>query len=61
MPRQARGTSPPAFSPVVRSLCLIRSPDRINEQLAEYRDAGVTHVQLRVASDGCPSISSTVR
>ncbi|MEV0663776.1 LLM class flavin-dependent oxidoreductase [Actinomadura luteofluorescens] len=45
---------PGALEPMVRSLCLIGSPERINERLAEYRDAGVTHVQLRVAFGGMP-------
>jgi alkanesulfonate monooxygenase SsuD/methylene tetrahydromethanopterin reductase-like flavin-dependent oxidoreductase (luciferase family) len=43
-----------ALEPLVRSLCLIGSPASINEQLAEYRDAGVTHIQLRVAFGGMP-------
>ncbi|WP_165963994.1 LLM class flavin-dependent oxidoreductase [Actinomadura sp. KC216] len=36
------------------SLCLIGSPERISEQLAEYRQAGVTHVNLRVSFGGMP-------
>lgn len=46
--------SPDVLARMVRSLCLIGSPTAINERLAEYRDAGVTHVQLRVAFGGTP-------
>lgn len=39
---------------MVRSLCLVGSPEEIRGQLGAYRDAGVTGVQLRVAFGGMP-------
>jgi alkanesulfonate monooxygenase SsuD/methylene tetrahydromethanopterin reductase-like flavin-dependent oxidoreductase (luciferase family) len=39
---------------MLRSLCLLGSPEEIGGQLAAYRDAGVTQVQLRVAFGGMP-------
>jgi alkanesulfonate monooxygenase SsuD/methylene tetrahydromethanopterin reductase-like flavin-dependent oxidoreductase (luciferase family) len=46
--------TPELLEAMVDDLCLIGTPEQVNERLAAYVDAGVTEVQLRLAMSDMP-------
>lgn len=48
------GDQPEVLRHAARDICLIGSPDEVAAELGRYAEAGVTHVQLRVAPSDMP-------
>lgn len=52
--RPTSGTAVEVFDRFHEDYCLVGTPDRVAERVRRYADAGVTHLQLRLAPYGMP-------